>query len=80
MAWQVHYQFGDLNSVVVIVLAMVSAAAQESLATAVWMHEEAALVSSQSNADFLRCGPGASHIRYGNILFEVLHLFAMIAP
>jgi len=80
MAWQVHYQFGDLDSVVVPVLAMVSAAAQEILATAVWIHEEAALASSQSNADFLCCGPAASHIRYGNILLEVLHLYAMIAP
>jgi hypothetical protein len=48
---------------------MVSAAAQETLATVLWMHEEAVLASSQSKADFLRCAPAASLNRYGNILF-----------
>jgi len=69
MAWQVYLQFGDLDLAVVLVLGMVSAAAQEILATAVWMHEEAVLASSQGNADFLRCAPAASLNRYGNIIF-----------
>jgi len=69
MAWQVYFQFGDLDSVVVLALGMVSAAAQVTLATVLWMHEEAVLASSQSNTDFLRCAPAASLNRYGKILF-----------
>jgi hypothetical protein len=60
MAWQVCFQFGNLDSMVVLALGIISAAAHDILATAVWMHEEAVLASSQSSADFLRCAPAAS--------------------
>ena len=69
MAWQVYFLFCNLDLTVVLALGMVSAAAHDILATAVWMHEEAVLASSQSSADFLRCAPAASINRYGNIVF-----------
>jgi len=38
MAWQVYFQFGGLDSSELLASGMVSAAVQEILAKAVWMH------------------------------------------